>query len=34
MSVYRQKLRMHLEARPHDPQYIVTVHASGYQLVV
>jgi DNA-binding response OmpR family regulator len=28
------KLRQHLEPRPHDPRYLVTVHGSGYQLVV
>jgi DNA-binding response OmpR family regulator len=28
------KLRQHLEARPRDPRYLVTVHGSGYQLVV
>ncbi len=31
---YIAKLRTHLEADPHDPQYIVTVHGSGYQVVV
>jgi DNA-binding response OmpR family regulator len=28
------KLRFHLEATPHEPRYLVTVHGSGYQLVV
>ena len=28
------KLRQHLESRPHDPRFLVTVHGSGYQLVV
>ena len=28
------KLRQHLEFRPHDPRYLVTVHGSGYQLVL
>jgi DNA-binding response OmpR family regulator len=28
------KLRTHLEPKPHDPRYLVTVHGSGYQLVV
>jgi len=28
------KLRLHLEPKPHDPRYFVTVHGSGYQLVV
>lgn len=28
------KLRLHLEPKPHEPQYLVTVHGSGYQLVV
>ncbi|OFW01179.1 MAG: hypothetical protein A3I61_08035 [Acidobacteria bacterium RIFCSPLOWO2_02_FULL_68_18] len=31
---YIAKLRSHLEPRPHDPRYIVTVHGSGYQLLV
>ena len=31
---YVAKLRMQLEPRPHDPRYIVTVHGSGYQLLV
>jgi len=30
---YIAKLRSHLEPRPHDPRYIVTVHGSGYQLL-
>lgn len=30
---YVTKLRMHIEPRPHDPRYIVTVHGSGYQLL-
>lgn len=28
------KLRLHLEPTPHEPRYLVTVHGSGYQLVV
>jgi DNA-binding response OmpR family regulator len=28
------KLRSHLEPEPHTPRYIVTVHGSGYQLVI
>jgi DNA-binding response OmpR family regulator len=28
------KLRCQLEPKPHDPRYLVTVHGSGYQLVV
>jgi DNA-binding response OmpR family regulator len=28
------KLRQHLEPTPHDPRYLVTVHGTGYQLVV
>ncbi|MBI2189262.1 MAG: response regulator transcription factor [Acidobacteria bacterium] len=31
---YIAKLRHHLEPRPHEPRYIVTVHGSGYQLLV
>jgi len=27
------KLRGHIEPRPHDPRYLITVHGSGYQLV-
>jgi DNA-binding response OmpR family regulator len=30
---YVAKLRMHIEPKPHDPRYIVTVHGSGYQLL-
>lgn len=30
---YVAKLRTQLEARPHTPRYIVTVHGSGYQLI-
>jgi DNA-binding response OmpR family regulator len=30
---YVAKLRTQLEADPHDPRYIVTVHGSGYQLL-
>lgn len=30
---YVAKLRMHIEPRPHDPRYIITVHGSGYQLL-
>ena len=28
------KLRHHVEPKPQDPRYLVTVHGSGYQLVV
>jgi DNA-binding response OmpR family regulator len=28
------KLRMQLEPKPHDPRYLVTVHGTGYQLLV
>ncbi len=31
---YVAKLRTQLEPRPHDPRYIITVHGSGYQLIV
>ena len=27
------KLRTHIEPRPHDPKYLLTVHGTGYQLV-
>jgi DNA-binding response OmpR family regulator len=30
---YVAKLRMHIEPRPHEPQIILTVHGSGYQLL-
>ena len=30
---YVAKLRTQLEAKPHDPRYIVTVHGTGYQLL-
>ena len=30
---YVAKLRTQLEADPHDPRFIVTVHGSGYQLL-
>jgi two-component system alkaline phosphatase synthesis response regulator PhoP len=28
------KLRSHLEPRPHEPRYLITVHGCGYQLVI
>ena len=28
------KLRAHLETEPHNPRFILTVHGSGYQLVL
>jgi len=31
---YIAKLRNHIEPRPHEPRFIVTVHGSGYQLLV
>lgn len=31
---YVAKLRTHLEPRPHEPRYLITVHGSGYQLLV
>lgn len=30
---YVAKLRMHIEPRPHEPRYIITVHGIGYQLM-
>jgi DNA-binding response OmpR family regulator len=30
---YVAKLRMHIEPKPHEPRYIITVHGSGYQLL-
>jgi two-component system, OmpR family, response regulator VicR len=31
---YIFRLRTHVEPRPHDPRFILTVHGSGYRLVV
>jgi DNA-binding response OmpR family regulator len=31
---YVAKLRTQLEPKPHEPRYIVTVHGSGYQLLL
>jgi DNA-binding response OmpR family regulator len=31
---YVAKLRTQLEPKPHDPRYIITVHGSGYQLLM
>jgi DNA-binding response OmpR family regulator len=31
---YMAKLRTHIEPQPHAPQFIITVHGSGYQLLV
>ena len=31
---YVAKLRTQIEPRPHAPRYLVTVHGSGYQLLV
>jgi DNA-binding response OmpR family regulator len=31
---YIAKLRTELEPKPHEPRYIVTVHGSGYQLLL
>lgn len=28
------KLRFHIEPEPHEPRYLLTVHGSGYQLIV
>jgi DNA-binding response OmpR family regulator len=30
---YVAKLRTHIEPRPHEPRYLITVHGSGYQLL-
>ncbi|MBP7776231.1 MAG: response regulator transcription factor [Acidobacteria bacterium] len=30
---YVAKLRTHIEPRPHEPRYFITVHGSGYQLL-
>lgn len=30
---YIAKLRTHIEPKPHDPRFIITVHGSGYQLL-
>jgi DNA-binding response OmpR family regulator len=30
---YVAKLRTHIEPKPHEPRYLVTVHGSGYQLL-
>lgn len=31
---YIAKLRVQLEPKPHEPRYIITVHGSGYQLLL
>ena len=31
---YIAKLRTELEPKPHEPRYIITVHGSGYQLLL
>lgn len=31
---YVAKLRNHLETKPHEPRYLITVHGTGYQLLV
>ena len=31
---YVAKLRMQLEPKPHEPRYIITVHGTGYQLLL
>jgi DNA-binding response OmpR family regulator len=31
---YVAKLRNQLEPKPHDPRYLITVHGTGYQLLV
>jgi DNA-binding response OmpR family regulator len=30
---YVAKLRTHIEPRPHEPRYLITMHGSGYQLL-
>jgi two-component system alkaline phosphatase synthesis response regulator PhoP len=34
VDTFVAKLRGHIEATPHEPKYLVTVHGSGYRLVV
>jgi two-component system alkaline phosphatase synthesis response regulator PhoP len=34
VDTFVAKLRVHIEATPHEPRYLVTVHGSGYRLVV
>jgi DNA-binding response OmpR family regulator len=31
---YIAKLRMQLDPKPHEPRYIITVHGSGYQMLL
>ena len=31
---YVAKLRTQLEPKPHEPRYIITVHGTGYQLLL
>ncbi len=34
VDTFVAKLRSHIERTPHDPQFLVTVHGSGYRLMV
>jgi DNA-binding response OmpR family regulator len=34
VDTFIAKLRTHIEPVPHEPRYIVTVHGTGYRLVV
>jgi DNA-binding response OmpR family regulator len=31
---YIFRVRTHVEPKPHDPRFILTVHGSGYRLVM
>ena len=34
VDTFVAKLRCHIEPTPHEPKYLLTVHGSGYRLVV